>query len=127
MNDESSGVGGSDAESADLQSDPRVSESAALTHLIVESFPPVRPHPHVWRRINKELRTEGQGTNRTSRGRRLWIAAAIVLIVGVAGTFVVGTTDSWLPGPTEGAAARYLSDPDTGAVALTVHSNTDGS
>ena len=127
MNDESSTTGGDDAESTDSQFDPRASESAGLTQIIVDGFPPVQPHPHVWRRINKELRTEGQQTSRKVWDRGTWIAAAIVLILGLAGGLVVGTSGSPPPGPTEQAATRNLSDPNTGAVALTVHSNADGS
>jgi anti-sigma-K factor RskA len=127
MNDKSSTTGGDDAESTGLQSDPRASESADLTRVIVEGLPPVEPHPHVWRRIDKELGTERKETNRKGMRRYLWMAAAIVLILGVAGTLVMGTSDSWLQGSTEGVAIRDVSDPSTGAVALTLHTNADGS
>ena len=127
MNDESSTADRGGTEATDFQSDPRTSESAPLTQLIVESFPPVRPHPHVWRRISSELRTERQPTNRRGVRGGLWIAAAIVLILGVAGTLVKGTTDIPLQGSTEGVAVRDISDLVTGAVALTLHTNADGS
>lgn len=127
MNDRSSEEDRSGAESMDLQSDPRASESTDLTRLIVEGFPPVEPHPHIWRRINKELGAERKPTNRDVMFRGLWIAAAIVLILGVAGTLVMGTSDSWLQGSTEDVVIRDLYDPNTGAVALTVHSDADGS
>ena len=127
MSDESSGQGGSDSESTDTPSDSRFSESADLTRLIVESFPPVRPHPHVWRRITKELRIEGRRPTRTPSRRALGMAAAVVLILGVAGLLTTSMGSGWAQRSADSVAIRELSDPNTGAVSLTVHSYPDGS
>lgn len=127
MNDESSDTGRGEAESKSLNSDPRASESADLTALIVESFPPVQPHPHVWRRIHNELRTETERSGRNRVRRGIAVAAVIALILGVAGTVAMGTTGLWPQQSPEGVTIRDVADPNTSAVALTLHTNADGS
>jgi hypothetical protein len=127
MNDESSGTGGNDPDTANLHSDSRDPQSNDVTRLIVEGFPPVQPHPRVWRRITNELRIGDQRTTRTLSRWRLGMAAAFVLILGVAGLLTTSLSDGWPQGSTSGVAIRELSDPNTGAVALTVRSGPDGS
>ncbi len=127
MSDESSGQGGTDSESTDTPSDSRFSESADLTRLIVESFPPVRPEPIVWRRIRNELRIEGERTTRTATRRGIGLAAVFVLILGVAGMLLASVSYGWPQGSADDVAIRELSDPNTGAVSLTIRSDLDGS
>ena len=127
MSDESPGSGGTGAESTDTDTGQQPSESVDLTRLIVESFPPVRPHPRVWRGISNDLRNEGQPPSRLQWLRGLGIAAAFVLILGVTGLLVTSVGYGWPQGSADGTAIRELADPSTGAVALTVHSQPDGS
>ena len=127
MSDESPGSGGTGPESTDGGTGQQPSESADLTRLIVESFPPVRPHPRVWRRITNDLRDEGQTPNRSHWPRGNAIAAAFVLILGVTGLLATSVGYGLPQGSADVTAIRELADPSTGAVALTVHSQPDGS
>jgi len=127
MNDESSGAGGDNADSWDGNSDPRESESADLTALIVEGFTPVPPHPRVWRRIDDQLDSPNKRAGRHRKHRGFAIAAVIILIVGIASAFGFSTSGPGLQPPAPEVAIRHVADPDTGDVVLTLHTHADGS
>jgi hypothetical protein len=127
MSDESSGSGGSNPESADVHTDPRAMESSDVTRRMIEGFPAVPPHPLVWRRITSELRSDSEPPRRNRSFLLFGIAAAVVLIAGVVGLLNTDVSFGWRQTSNEPVAIRELSDPNTGAVALTVHSRPDGS
>ena len=127
MNDGPSGAGGDNAEPSNAHSDPRASESADLTSLIIEGFTPVPPHPHVWRRIDDQLDSPNERAGRRGKRRGFAIAAVIVLILGAASAYAIDASSRGLQLPTEEVAIRRVADPDTGVVVLTLHTHADGS
>jgi hypothetical protein len=131
MNDDSSGIEGPDSESAESNSQKRASESTDLTRLLVEGFEPIDPHPDVWGRIDNQLWSGSKPGYKRRRLGYLAVAAAMVLLIGIAGA--LGTIASRTGSDTQPAIAaqasviRDLSDPATGDVTLTIHSGSDGS
>jgi len=96
----------------------------AVARLLVGSFPPVEPDSSVWANIEAEVTASPKVARpeRTSRSAWPWlmsIAAVAVLVVGVA-AITSGTTSS------TDVVAYDLTDPDTGASALSIEVAPDG-
>lgn len=131
MDDNSSGIDGTGSPSEGPDSQTRASESAELTELLVEGFEPVNPHPDVWHRIEGSLWSEDRIK---SPKRRLWYpaaAAAAVILIGLTGFLLTTTSrggaETQPPFALRATVARDLSDPTTGDIALTIHTDDDGS
>jgi hypothetical protein len=131
MNDDSSGIEGPDSEPAESNSQKRAAESTDLTRLLVEGFEPIDPRPDVWDRIDNQLRNGSKpGYNRRRLGYLVGVAA-MVLLIGITGA--LGTIASRTGSDTQPAMAarasviRDLSDPTTGNIELTIHTEPDGS
>jgi hypothetical protein len=122
MNDDSSGIEGPDSEPA---------ESTELTRLLVEGFEPVDPHPDVWDRIDTQLWSGSKPWYKRRRLDYLAVAAAVVLLIGITGA--LGTiasrtgTDTQPVMAARASVIRDLSDPTTGNIELTIHTEPDGS
>ena len=131
MNDDSSGIDGTGSVSEGIDSQTRDSESAKLTRLLVEGFEPVNPHPDVWPRIEERLWSAGRIKYPK---RRIWYpaaAAAVVILIGLTGFLLTtASRDGAAAEPSFASranVARDLSDPTTGDIALTIHTDDDGS
>lgn len=131
MNDDSSGHEGMGSDPQETDARSRGAESAELIRMIVEGFEPVDPDPEVWRRIDRQLwRSEGS-RRRTRPAVYLAAAAAVFLMIGMTGVLVnfASREASDAPPPIElqATVVRDLSDPATGDVELTIHTDSDGS
>ena len=96
----------------------------AVARLLVASFPPVEPDRSVWTNIEAEISASPRlpRTARTSRSTWPWlmaIAAVAVLVVGI-GAIMTRTA-------APDVVAYDLTNPDTGAPALTIEVATNGS
>jgi anti-sigma-K factor RskA len=131
MDDNSSGISGTGPDSKKSDSETRTSESAELTSLLVDGFEPVDPHPDVWHRIDKQLWAGDRSQYKHRWLGYLAVAAAVVLLIGTTGVLAtMALRDGADAQPAIAAQAsviRDLSDPATGDVALTIHSEGDGS
>jgi anti-sigma-K factor RskA len=131
MNDDSSGIDGTGSESAESDSKTRASESADLIRMLVEGFEPIDPRPDVWDRIDKQL----WGANKPRHNRRrlsyLTAAAAAIVLIGITGalaTIASRTGSETQPVmASQASVIRDLSDPTTGDIELTIHTELDGS
>lgn len=129
MNDDSSGSGGTGSESSEPT--PGASDSADLIRLLAQGFEPVTPLPDTWDRIDDQLWSTIATRRKRSRFGLIAAAAAIVLLIGAAGT--LGTIASRTASANQPATVaqtvviRDLSDPVSGNVELTIHTELDGS
>jgi anti-sigma-K factor RskA len=131
MNDDSSGIDGTGSESAESDSKTRASESADLTRLLVEGFEPIDPRPDVWDRIDKQLWGANKPRHKLRRLSYLTAAAAAIVLIGITGALA---TDASRTGSetqpvmaSQAGVIRDLSDPTTGDIELTIHTELDGS
>lgn len=129
MNDDSSGSGRIGSESSEPT--PGASDSADLIRLLAQGFEPVTPLPDTWDRIDDQLWSTNDSRRERSRFGFIAAAAAIVLLIGAVGTLgAIATRTSSANQPATVAqtvAVRDLSDPSSGKVELTIHTEPDGS
>jgi anti-sigma-K factor RskA len=131
MDDDSSGISGTGPDTEKADSESRTSESAELTSLLVDGFEPVDPHPNVWHRIDRQLWGENLSHYKYRGLGYMAVAAALVLLLGMTGIFATMAlrdgADAQPAAAAQASTIRDLSDPATGDVALTIHSESDGS
>lgn len=132
MNDDSSGNDGTGYGPHDDNSPTDAADSADLTRLILEGFEPIEPDKDVWRRIDNQLRKPEEKRQSSVRFGYLAAAAAVLLlVVGIAGAFThIGsrrTSDAQPVTALQETVVRDLSDPITGEVELTIHTDGHGS
>lgn len=129
MNDDSSGIDGTGSESSERMRS--ASDSADLTRLLAQGFEPVTPLPDTWDRIDDQLWSTNNARRERSRFGFVAAAAAIVLLIGTVGTLgaiASRTASANQPASVAQAAViRDLSDPVSGNVELTIHTEPDGS
>jgi anti-sigma-K factor RskA len=131
MDDNSSGIKGTGPDTHRADSESGTSESAELTSLLVDGFEPVDPQPDIWHRIDKQLWGENLSQYRYSGFGYMAVAAAFVLLLGMAGVLATMAlrdgVDTQPAAAAQPSTIRDLSDPVTGDVALTIHSESNGS
>jgi hypothetical protein len=111
------------------ETDSLFADNALGAELLVQSFSPVEPDPHVWENIEAEIRRNGRGVPR--RPQRFWHLATIAASIILVGSTVVGLglllSDSDRASSAAAASVvRELIDPTTLDVAMAVVTTTGG-
>ncbi|MDJ0792119.1 MAG: hypothetical protein QNJ71_09495, partial [Acidimicrobiia bacterium] len=118
--------------------------SDRISELLVDSFPPVDPDPIVWDRIEARISSgeapstvgdtipsidhhRASGSARTSRWAPLMAVAAVFVLVAASAFALAQRSDDSATVLAAGDTVRELVDPATGAVAMRVISQEDGS